>query len=396
MVGVKPVGSDPDFQPELSGAGSRLAVVKFTMRGTILGVILPSISYFSHRCGPCLRIAPAFSSMSNKYPQAVFLEVDVHQCQGTAATNNISATPTFLFFRNKVRIDQYQGADAVGLEEKIKQHLENDPGSNEDTDIPKGYMDLMPFINKAGCECLNESDEHGFDNCLRKDMTFLESDCDEQLLITVAFNQPVKLYSMKFQGPDNGQGPKYVKIFINLPRSMDFEEAERSEPTQALELTEDDIKEDGIVPLRYVKFQNVNSVTEYRCVGTSRGLPKIWKLRQNNCYNFKNEKVAVKDKCYKLIEMVLERMDLVMAFATASTQRQRDSREVVLEKHLSKDLEERFLKRLYFNIIHIGIEQMRETCSFLPMLKISTAPQELSLNIFMGGSKWLPFLPFAE
>lgn len=119
----------------------------------------------------------------------------------------------------------------------------------------------MPFINKAGCECLNESDEHGFDNCLRKDMTFLESDCDEQLLITVAFNQPVKLYSMKFQGPDNGQGPKYVKIFINLPRSMDFEEAERSEPTQALELTEDDIKEDGIVPLRYVKFQNVNSVT---------------------------------------------------------------------------------------------------------------------------------------
>ncbi|KAL0613161.1 Thioredoxin-like protein 1 [Plecturocebus cupreus] len=212
-------------------------------------------------CGPCLRIAPAFSSMSNKYPQAVFLEVDVHQCQGTAATNNISATPTFLFFRNKVRIDQYQGADAVGLEEKIKQHLENDPGSNEDTDIPKGYMDLMPFINKAGCECLNESDEHGFDNCLRKDMTFLESDCDEQLLITVAFNQPVKLYSMKFQGPDNGQGPKYVKIFINLPRSMDFEEAERSEPTQALELTEDDIKEDGIVPLRYVKFQNVNSVT---------------------------------------------------------------------------------------------------------------------------------------
>lgn len=245
MVGVKLIANDTEFQPELSAAGSRLAVVKFTMRG----------------CGPCLRIAPAFNALSNKYPQATFLEVDVHQCQGTAATNNISATPTFLFFRNKVRIDQYQGADAVGLEEKIKQHLENDPGNNEDTDIPKGYMDLMPFINKAGCECLNESDEHGFDNCLRKDSTYLESDCDEQLLITVAFSQPVKLYSMKLQGPDNGQGPKYIKIFINLPRSMDFEEAERSEPTQALELTPDDIKEDGIIQLRYVKFQNVNSVT---------------------------------------------------------------------------------------------------------------------------------------
>lgn len=60
---------------------------------------------------------------------------------------------------------------------------------------------------------------------------------------------------------NTGQGPKYIKIFINLPRSMDFEEAERSEPTQALELTPDEIKEDGIVQLRYVKFQNVNSVT---------------------------------------------------------------------------------------------------------------------------------------
>lgn len=38
-------------------------------------------NYFSLRCGPCLRIAPAFNALSNKYPQATFLEVDVHQCQ---------------------------------------------------------------------------------------------------------------------------------------------------------------------------------------------------------------------------------------------------------------------------------------------------------------------------
>lgn len=33
MVGVKVIGTDPDFQPELAAAGSRLAVVKFTMAG---------------------------------------------------------------------------------------------------------------------------------------------------------------------------------------------------------------------------------------------------------------------------------------------------------------------------------------------------------------------------
>ncbi|XP_035377057.1 thioredoxin-like protein 1 [Electrophorus electricus] len=245
MVGVKVIASDSEFQPELSSAGSRLAVVKFTMAG----------------CRPCVRIAPAFSALSSRYPQVVFLEVDVHVCQGTAAANNISATPTFLFFRNKVRVDQYQGADAAGLEDKIKQHVENDPGSGEDSDIPKGYMDLMPFVNKAGCECLNESDDCGFDNCLSKDSSYLESDCDEQLLITVSFSQPVKLFSMKLQAADLPQAPRCVKIFINLPRSMDFDDAEHSEATQMLELSEEDYKDDGLVSLRYVKFQNVNSVT---------------------------------------------------------------------------------------------------------------------------------------
>lgn len=33
MGGVKAIANDAEFQPELSAAGSRLAVVKFTMRG---------------------------------------------------------------------------------------------------------------------------------------------------------------------------------------------------------------------------------------------------------------------------------------------------------------------------------------------------------------------------
>lgn len=57
------------------------------------------------------------------------------------------------------------------------------------------------------------------------------------------------------------QAPKVVKVFINLPRSMGFDDAERSEATQTLELTEEDYKDDGLIPLRYVKFQNVQSVT---------------------------------------------------------------------------------------------------------------------------------------
>lgn len=42
---------------------------------------------------------------------------------------------------------------------------------------------------------------------------------------------------------------------------MSFDDAEQSEATQVLDLVEEDYKEDGLVPLRYVKFQNVQSVT---------------------------------------------------------------------------------------------------------------------------------------
>lgn len=59
----------------------------------------------------------------------------------------------------------------------------------------------------------------------------------------------------------SAQAPKAVKVFINLPRSMGFDDAERSEATQAMELSEEDYKDDGLIPLRYVKFQNVQSVT---------------------------------------------------------------------------------------------------------------------------------------
>lgn len=67
-------------------------------------------------------------------------------------------------------------------------------------------MDLMPFVNKTGCECLNESDDCGFDSCLVKDSSYLESDCDEQVgagrwhLPVVSLAQPVRKSSVHLAG----------------------------------------------------------------------------------------------------------------------------------------------------------------------------------------------------
>ena len=56
-----------------------------------------------------------------------------------------------------------------------------------------------------------------------------------QLIITISFNQNVKVHSLKIHAPDDGTAPKTVKVFANLPNTMDFDQAERSEPIQTLE-----------------------------------------------------------------------------------------------------------------------------------------------------------------
>ena len=46
---------------------------------------------------------------------------------------------------------------------------------------------------------------------------FLESDADEQLIVHVNYNTPVRISSILIQGPDDGHAPKHVKLFSNRP-----------------------------------------------------------------------------------------------------------------------------------------------------------------------------------
>jgi len=176
--------------------------------------------------------------------------------------------PTFIFFRARTRVARIQGADPLALEAKIVElagRESSSAGATGDSSSGQSYgphVDLTTFITKGGCECLNESDDHPLAHCLdgRKD-TYLESDCDEQLIITIAFSQPIKLHSIKLRAP-NEYGPKSLKFFLNQPSSLDFDKAESSEPVQLVVLKTDDLSDDAEpVQLKYVKFQNVNSLT---------------------------------------------------------------------------------------------------------------------------------------
>jgi len=241
---VKIIANDGEFTPALEVASSSLVVIDF----------------HATWCGPCLKIAPEYEKFATKYPAALFLKVDVDQCEDTAAKYGVTAMPTFIFIRSKVKIDTLTGGNPKALEEKIKQHL----GSEDTSDdaIP-GQMDLSPFINKAGSTCLNDSDDHPFLNALTSDDTYLESDCDEQLLMMLSFNQPVKLHSIKLRSTDDGKGPKTIKLFINQPNELDFDQAEQREAIQKIDVEEKQLTGDNVINLRYVKFQNVQNVSVF-------------------------------------------------------------------------------------------------------------------------------------
>lgn len=110
MVLTTVIKNEGHFQAEIASAGIKLVVVDFTATW----------------CHPCKRIAPFFEQLATKFPRAVFLRVDVDKCADTAVAQGISAMPTFLFYRNKTKIDLLQGADSATLESKVQQHYETD------------------------------------------------------------------------------------------------------------------------------------------------------------------------------------------------------------------------------------------------------------------------------
>ena len=169
-----------------------------------------------------------------------------------------------------------QGADNKALEDMIKKHYGDQEGDAEDIGV-KGMMDLATFINKAGSECLNEDDDHPYGHCLTSGGGFLQSDCDEQLILSLSFNQGVKVHSLKVKGPKD-KGPKTVselicidnvinsnikpiqlRIFQNQPNTLDFDKADSMEAAQDVEITEKHLSGD-IILLKFVKFQNVTNL----------------------------------------------------------------------------------------------------------------------------------------
>uniref|UniRef100_A0A914DL85 Thioredoxin-like protein 1 n=1 Tax=Acrobeloides nanus TaxID=290746 RepID=A0A914DL85_9BILA len=207
--------------------------------------------FFATWCQPCNMIAPFFQELANKYPQLTYAKVDGEKLKETALRHNVMAYPTFIAFLNGQKMDSIRGADKAQLEAFVKKWVQNCP-SPGDSRVP-GQASLNSFINGHQVECLNEDDRNTL-HMLLSNAGSLISDCDEQLIINLPFNQQVKVHSVYMKGPAE-HAPRIVKVFANIPNTLDFDKAQSTEPIQTL-----DFSESEILPLRFVKFQNVTNL----------------------------------------------------------------------------------------------------------------------------------------
>ncbi|KAI8814575.1 thioredoxin-like protein 1-like protein [Cladochytrium replicatum] len=213
------------------------------------------VMWSSTTCAPCQAIKPFFSELSLKYRNVSFGIADTDQLHATPTGASVTSTPTFQFYKNGSKVAEISGANPPALEAAVIQHQIKDESSS----VVPGHSDLTEYIHLSQVECLNESSDHSVSALFKKD-GYLESDVDEQLIITIPFNQAVKLHSLKVVASGEN-APKAIKTFVNRPQTVGFDEADGLPETETLTFTEKEFDSGAALKaLRYVKYQGVHSV----------------------------------------------------------------------------------------------------------------------------------------
>nr|XP_033811845.1 thioredoxin-like [Geotrypetes seraphini] len=101
---VKEIQSKDEFDQILKDQSEKLIIVDFTAAW----------------CGPCKLIAPYFDHLCEKYPDILFLKVDVDEVDDLASSCGIRAMPTFVFYKKGKKVAEVKGADKEQLKTKIE------------------------------------------------------------------------------------------------------------------------------------------------------------------------------------------------------------------------------------------------------------------------------------
>jgi len=123
------------------------------------------------------------------------------------------------------------------------------------------------------CHCLNASSDHTLRHALAAETrgeagSYLQSDADEELCITLKFMQAVKISAIIVQGVDGESAPTSLKLFKNKV-GLDFDSAKSDKPTQEIALSKADVASGTKMETRFVNFQDCQTLSIF--IGGNHG-----------------------------------------------------------------------------------------------------------------------------
>ena len=210
-------------------------------------------------CGPCKAIAPFVVSLASKYPNIKFIKINIDTQKELASRFQIASIPSFITFKNGKLVERVSGANPAAIEKLVVKLTEPSTPNVSTGRCPPGYTSLKGSVTKNQLEGLNVK-EQGLADVLISKKGHMESDCDEQMILSVPFNASVKLHSIELTVQDLQKAPKMIKLFIN--QAFTFDDVDSMPVIQEIELTKDDYKpvDDAFIALvevKFVKFQKV-------------------------------------------------------------------------------------------------------------------------------------------
>lgn len=133
---------------------------------------------------------------------------------------------------------------------------------------PNARVNLLPNINQNQSFCLNESKLHNLHSILGNNFNafqYLESDCDQELLITIKFNTQCKIQLIQINPTNIEQAPSKISIYKN--NNLNFENILQFKPDQEFTIDENQYKnsQNNIVNLSLpaFKFSKTNFISIY-------------------------------------------------------------------------------------------------------------------------------------
>ncbi|KAK6529715.1 hypothetical protein TWF281_008878 [Arthrobotrys megalospora] len=266
------------------------------------------VDFHATWCGPCKAVAPAYAALAERLTdpgKMVFTKVDVDQQKVIAQTHNVTAMPTFIMFKSGTETTRIKGANLPALQSAVKELLAASGGAISSgssssfwkgAEVPKPYDVINSEIELKNLDCMNFNSEVGSVRILFEGSEpstpadgdsakgkgrgtgqaadWIESDTDEQLTIFIPFSSTVKIYQIQItsrpptpedeEDTEQPRRPSKIKLFVNKPNIVGFDDAESMVATQEIEIGEGDWK-DGTIAIntRFVKFQSVFSLNVF-------------------------------------------------------------------------------------------------------------------------------------